>query len=93
MLRTVVLGVVLLFSGCADPYNSKLFMADEKIMALIVGSAQSPDPVLARVRELEKLGEVEQVVVLESFPVQIHLRATRATIKELESIPRVHLQH
>lgn len=56
---------------------------------LIVGSAESPDPVLDKVRELEKAGTVKDVVVLESFPVQIRLRAPRKVIDELNAIPRV----
>ncbi len=56
---------------------------------LIVGSAESPDPVLDKVRELEKAGTVKDVVVLESFPVQIRLRAPRKVIDQLNAIPRV----
>jgi len=57
--------------------------------ALIVGSAETPDPVLTKVRELEKAGIVKDVVVLESFPVQIHLTASKKVIDELNGIPRV----
>jgi hypothetical protein len=57
--------------------------------ALIVGSAETPDPVLTRVRELEKAGIVKDVVVLESFPAQIHLTASRDVIEELNKIPRI----
>lgn len=56
--------------------------------ALVVGSAESPDPVLQRVRELERAGRVQDVVVLESFPVQIRLRARRQVIDELQRMPR-----
>lgn len=61
-------------------------VAMERVM--IVGSAETPDPVLARVRELEARGLVKDVVVRESFPVQIELRAARAVIDELEAMPR-----
>jgi hypothetical protein len=57
--------------------------------ALIIGSAESPDPVLTRVIELEKSGVVKDVVVNESFPVQIRLRAPKQVIDELNKIPRV----
>ncbi len=57
--------------------------------ALIVGSAETPDPVLTRVRELEKNGTVKDVVVLESFPLQIRLSAPKTVIDELNKIPRV----
>lgn len=62
--------------------------ADVLQPALVIGSAQSPDPVLERVRALERRGEVRDVVVLESFPVQIRLRASAQTLAELERIPR-----
>ena len=55
---------------------------------LIVGSAETPDPVLDRVRELEARGVVKDVVVYESFPVQIRLSAPRRVIDELNRIPR-----
>ena len=57
--------------------------------ALIVGSAETPDPVLAKVQELERRGVVKDVVVYESFPVQIRLRAPKAVIDELDRMPRV----
>lgn len=56
---------------------------------LIIGSAETPDPVLTKVRELEKAGIVKDVVVLESFPVQIRLSAPRKVIDELNAMPRV----
>lgn len=58
----------------------------ERVM--IRGSAETPDPVLARVRALEARGLVQDVVVMESFPVQIELRASRDVIEALEAIPR-----
>jgi hypothetical protein len=57
--------------------------------ALIIGSAEVPDPVLTRVRELEKDGVVNDVVVFESFPLQIRLSAPKSVIDELNKIPRV----
>ena len=57
--------------------------------ARVIGSAQSPDPVLLRVREMERAGSVREVVVLESFPVQIHLQGTAQALAELERIERV----
>ena len=62
---------------------------DNLIETVIIGSAESPDPVLQRVLELEKAGLVSGVQVMESFPVQIRLRTTQEIIEELESIPRV----
>ncbi len=62
---------------------------NDLIDAVIIGSAESPDPVLQRVLELQRDGFVSDVIVMESFPVQIRLKATEDIIKELESIPRV----
>ena len=61
--------------------------------ALVIGSAETPDPVLTRIRELEKDGLVKDVVVLESFPLQIRLSASKKTIDELNKIPRVGALH
>ncbi|WP_371181007.1 hypothetical protein [Xanthomonas sacchari] len=86
-MRQVLVATLLLLAGCSlgsgpaanrEPLES----------ALIIGSAQSPDPVLARVTELKAQGVVEGVVVYESFPVQIRLRAPRRVIDELQAIPR-----
>jgi hypothetical protein len=57
--------------------------------ALIIGSAETPDPVLTRVRELEQAGVVKDVVVFESFPLQIRLSAPKSIVDELNKIPRV----
>jgi len=57
--------------------------------ALIMGSAESPDPILQKVRRLESKQIVKDVVVLESFPVQIQLTAPQAVINELNSMSRV----
>src|SRR5688500_9240337 len=93
----VVLAIVIASTGCvtdntqtgarlpAAPSQSNEPME----RAVIVGSAEVPDPVLTRVRELEKSGAVRDVVVLESFPAQIHLTAPRRIIDELNRIPRV----
>ncbi|MDO6708326.1 hypothetical protein [Photobacterium sp. 1_MG-2023] len=55
---------------------------------MILGSAEVNDPVLNQVRMLEKTGQVKDVTVLESFPVQIWLTASEKTIESLEKIPR-----
>jgi hypothetical protein len=88
---------VLAFAGCTTDHNrtgATLSAAPSQSSepmerALIIGSAETPDPVLARVRELEKEGLVKDVVVQESFPLQIRLTASRKTIDELNKIPRV----
>ena len=60
----------------------------EAVSVTIVGSAENPDPVLARVTELEKQGILTNVVVMESFPVQIRLTGPVNVVRELESMPR-----
>lgn len=84
---TLMLLVPVLLAGCstaAPPPGADAALRP----AMVVGSAQSPDPVLERVRELERAGVVRDVVVYESFPVQIRLRASQQTLDELERIPR-----
>ncbi len=80
-----ILMLLLLCSLCASCNEQN----NDLIDARIIGSAESPDPVLQRVEELQRDGLVSDVIVMESFPVQIRLRATEEIIKELESIPRV----
>jgi len=93
---SAALAISLVMIGCADDTQtgapvpvvpSQNSQAMER--ALIIGSAEFPDPVLTRVREMEKSGVVKDVVVLESFPVQIHLSASRQIVDELNKIPRV----
>jgi uncharacterized membrane protein YiaA len=88
-----VLCVFVSLFGCDIADKSMDDKNNQLIDVLIMGSAESPDPVLKRVIELEKSGVVKEVVVLESFPVQIHLKATKEIIDELNSIPRVESQH
>ena len=83
------LAIVLVFTSCVTGENQTDMNNESMERALIIGSAEFPDPVLTRVRELEQSGVVKDVVVLESFPVQIHLRAPRQIIDELNKIPRV----
>ncbi|KRA17370.1 hypothetical protein [Lysobacter sp. Root604] len=81
--------VALMLSASCNPGDKQAATDQEPYeSALIVGSAQSPDPVLARVMELEKSGVVKDVVVQESFPVQIRLRAPKKVIEELQRMPR-----
>jgi hypothetical protein len=60
----------------------------EWITAVIVGSAESPDPVLVWVKQLEREGKVRNVTVMESFPVQIRLTAPQHIIDELNVAKR-----
>lgn len=90
MCRLMLLAVLML-GGCARPPSLPVPPADALQPALVVGSAQTPDPVLERVRELERAGVVRDVVVHESFPVQIRLRASTQTLAELERLPRRHV--
>lgn len=88
-MKTALIAMLIGLAACGS--NNKLPAADLPPMqsALIIGSAESPDPVLTRVMELEKSGVVKDVVVQESFPVQIRLRAPKHVIDDLNDIPRV----
>lgn len=95
MTKTILLAAILaLCCACAQGGgNMQAGQPDADAVplenAVIAGSAENPDPVLARVMALEKAGLVRDVVVQESFPVQIRLRASRQVIDELERMPRV----
>ena len=58
------------------------------VTAVIVGSAESPDPILTWVRQLEREGKVRDVTVMESFLVQIRLTAPRHLVDELKVAKR-----
>lgn len=82
--------VAMMFcAGCGFDNKHQTMKQEPLESALIIGSAESPDPVLVKVMALEKAGVVKDVVVHESFPVQIRLRAPRKVIDELNRIPRV----
>jgi hypothetical protein len=89
-MRTIfAIGILFLCISCGG--NEKQMSIDHQSMkrAFITGSAESPDPVLVRVRELEGKGIVKDVVVYESFPVRISLSAPKKVIDELSKIPRL----
>lgn len=89
MKMIFTLAVLVLFTSCVTDEKQTAMSNEPMERALIIGSAESPDPVLTKIRELEKSGVVKDVVVLESFPAQIHLRAPRKIINELNRIPRL----
>jgi len=75
-------------SGGTLVYASDLPIAEELHDVLIIGSAEHPDPVLERVRDLEKKGVLRNVIVMESFPVQIRVTGPKMVIEELQKMPR-----
>ena len=97
MKLTLALAILLASAGCTTGQNRTDVPppappsqnSEPMERALIVGSAETPDPVLTRIRELEKDGVVKDVVVFESFPLQIRLSAPKAIIDEINKIPRV----
>ncbi len=76
-----------LFGG-ALVYASGLPIPKELHDVPIIGSAEHPDPVLERVRDLEKKGVLRSVIVMESFPVQIRVTGPKMVIEELQKMPR-----
>lgn len=93
MKSTFALAAFILLTGCMPDEKRPATNIESMERAMIIGSAESPDPVLTKVMELEKSGVVKDVVVLESFPVQIQLRASKKTIEALNRIPRVGGSH
>ncbi len=85
-----VIAISLSSLSCSQAGAEKTAPGEGTVTVTIVGSAESPDPVLERVFELERKGVLKDVIVMESFPVQIRLTGPVDIIKELESIPRIH---
>ena len=86
---TVLLGLAsIVFPGYSAGQESDARAQEEVVTATIHGSAESPDPILAKVLELEEKGVLTIVVIMESFPVQIEVTGPRKVIDELESMPR-----
>lgn len=80
MKKSIAIVLFMMIQACSTTDNWKRVM--------IRGSAEANDPVLAQVQLLEKNGEVKDVTVLESFPVQIWLTASDETIDALQKMPR-----
>ena len=77
-----------IFTGCLMADSGDASAQQELISTVVVGSAESPDPILERVIELEEDGIVKNVIVMESFPVQIRMTAPRYIIDELNAMER-----
>lgn len=87
-MRIVLIAALFTLAACNSDAKRPATDSAPLEAATIVGSAQSPDPVLEKVRALEKSGVVKDVMVMESFPVQIRLRAPKQVIEELQAMPR-----
>ena len=85
-------GIVFLLSlslfGGTLVYTNGLPLTEELHDVLIIGSAEYPDPVLERVWVLEKKGVLRNVIVMESFPVQIRVTGPKINIEEIQKMPR-----
>jgi hypothetical protein len=88
MKMIFILATLIVFTSCVTDAKQTDMTHEPMERALIIGSAEFPDPVLTRVRTLEQSGVVKDVVVLESFPVQIHLQAPKKILDELKKMPR-----
>ena len=91
------IGIVLIgllashLAGCLVTEGGSAHLDQELIPAVIIGSAESPDPILERIKELEREGKVKDVIVMESFPVQIRMAAPQYIIDELNAMERKRL--
>ncbi|MFW2437830.1 MAG: hypothetical protein ACN4GR_00495 [Arenicellales bacterium] len=84
----IVFLLSLSLSGGMLVYASSLPITEELHDVLIIGSAEHPDPVLERVRVLENKGVFRNVIVMESFPVQIRVTGPKIIIEEIQKMPR-----
>jgi len=78
----------LVITGCSSVHDNETAVDNEIIRALIIGSAEHPDPVLKMVHDLEKKGILKNVIVRESFPVQIDVTGPKDVIKKIKAIPK-----
>lgn len=78
----------LAISNCSLADEQDVVTGNETVTVLIIGSAENPDPVLERVMELEKKGILKNVIVRESFPVQIEVTGPGSVIKKIQAIPK-----
>lgn len=74
--------LIVFLSACEIVKNEEL----EWQRIMIRGTTMTPDPVLLEVQRLEQLGEVKNVVILESYPLQIWLSADSMTIEKLQAL-------
>lgn len=88
-MKMFFVAVLVLLTSCGMTNEQSVINIAPMERALIVGSAEPSDPVLTQVMKLEKNGIVQDVVVHESFPVQIRLTAPKKVIDELNRIPRI----
>ena len=89
---TIAAVLFIFFVGCASINAEDSGKNEALVSALIIGSTEHPDPVLARVMELEKKGVLKNVIVRESFPVQISATGPKNIIEELQAMPRKKLE-
>jgi len=87
-LFVIVYLLFLVSAGCTLSDDSETEIDKEVVRVLIIGSAEHPNPVLEMVQELEKNGILQDVIVRESFPVQIEVTGPRSVIKKLKAIPK-----
>jgi len=84
----IVFLLSLSLSGATLVFAGGLPITEELHDVLIIGSAEHPDPVLERVRVLEKKGVLRNVIVMESFPVQIRVTGPKIFIEKIQKMPR-----
>jgi len=78
---------LIFITGCTSVDSDETAIEQDVVRVLIIGSAEHPDPVLEMVRELENKGMLQNVIVRESFPVQIDVTGSRSVIKRIKAIP------
>ncbi len=89
-LNLIVIASLLFqaIAGCSLADINGAPIDEQTIRVLVIGSAESPDPVLEMIQELEKKGILQNVIVRESFPVQIEVTGPRSVIKKIQAIPK-----
>lgn len=92
-LSALVTFFSLAVMGCSlvGPHDTAL--KDETVRVLIQGSYEHPDPILEKVQELEREGLLKNIVIRESFPVQIEVTGPKNVIEMIQAIPKKESPH
>ncbi|WP_444931643.1 hypothetical protein ACJJIF_07705 [Microbulbifer sp. SSSA002] len=79
-----IIPLIFFLSACGITANDE----SEWHRVMVRGSLKTPDPVLREVQRLEKLGQVRDVVILESYPLQIWFSSDLETVEKLKALSK-----
>ncbi len=77
-------------TGCSvySAADSELRMNTNRVTKVITGRVENPDQILQKVRELEEVGMLTGVQVLELLPLQVQVTGAVEIVQALEALSR-----